>query len=232
MIVIGEQLTSYPRGTEDALTRAGKHALNVGLLHWSHGIMDPTRKAWDDPAFADDRKFIDDCIRSPSGLGWGRCSAFTGPYRWDGDYEWCGAFAARCWSHSIGLAIRKRYFPSTYRLNKYGQHKRAFIESVPTVAPEHRRKWLAIDGDADDIDDFGPRAGDILIVNGKGYGQHITIVERWDPDLMHFLTVEGNATGKGPKGERYQGVVRQVRPLAVCRRLIRPGLCDLIGAPA
>lgn len=43
-----------------------------------------------------------------------------------------------------------------------------------------------------------------------------------------FDTVEGNATGKGPNGERFQGVVTQVRALKDCRRLIRPGLCDLI----
>ncbi len=36
------------------------------------------------------------------------------------------------------------------------------------------------------------------------------------------------ATGRGPKGERYQGVVRQTRALKDCRRLIRPGLCDMI----
>lgn len=212
---------------DETLQHAGRVALNAGLLAWSQGIMDPTRKAFGDPAFADDRAFIDNCIRSPDGLGWGRCSALTGPYRWDGDYEWCGAFAAYCWHASIPLAIRKRYFPSTYRLDRYGQHKRAFLEAVPVVDESSRRKYLALDGDADDVDHFAPRAGDILIVNGKGYGQHITIVEVWDSAAMTFATVEGNATGKGPKGERYQGVVRQTRALKDCRRLIRPGLCDL-----
>lgn len=210
------------------LAHAGRVALNAGLLAWSRGIMDPTRKAFADPAFADDRQFIDDIIRTPDGLGWAACSIFTKAYRWDGDFEWCGAFAAYCWRSSIPLAIRKRYFPSTYRLDRYGQHRRAFAESVPSVPDEMRRKYVALDGDADDVDHFAPRAGDILIVNGKGYGQHITIVERWDPEAMTFVTVEGNATGHGPGGVRFQGVVRQTRALKDCRRLIRPGLCDLV----
>ena len=209
------------------LAHAGRVALSTALLAWQRDITDPTRKAWNDPAFFSDRAFIDSCIRGDEGLGWARCSALTGPYRWDGDYEWCGAFAAYCWHASIPLAIRKRYFPSTYRLDRYGQHKRAFAESLPTVPESMRRKYLAIDGDADDVDEFKPRAGDILIVNGKGYGQHITIVESWNPVTCTFATVEGNATGEGPDGQRHQGVVRNTRPLSVCRRLIRPGLCDL-----
>lgn len=212
------------------LEHAGRVALNTGLLAWQRGIMDPIRKAWGDPAFADDRAFIDACIRSDDGLGWSSCSTVVKSYRWDGDYEWCGAFAAYCWHASIPLAIRRRYFPSTYRLDRYGRHKRAFAEAVPVVPLSMRRKYLAIDGDADDVDAFAPRAGDILIVNGRGYGQHITIVESWDPITCVFRTVEGNATGEGPDGQRHQGVVRQTRPLSVCRRLIRPGLCDLIGA--
>lgn len=214
----------------ESLAHAGQVALNKGLLAWSRGIMDPTRKAFTDPAFADDRAFIDSCIRTPDGLGWARCSALVKEYRWDGDFEWCGAFAAYCWSGSVRLDVRKRYFPSTYRLDRYGQHRRAFLESVPAVTADQRRQYLSFDGDALSIDEFGPRAGDILVVNGKGYGQHITIVERWDPIRCEFETVEGNATGRGPQGERYQGVVRQTRPLAVCRRLIRPGLCDLEAA--
>lgn len=209
------------------LEHAGRVALNTGLLAWQRDIMDPTRKAFGDPLFAEDRAFIDQCIRGDDGLGWASCSPFVRAYRWDGDFEWCGAFAAYCWHASIPLAIRKRYFPSTYRLDRYGQHKRAFAESLPNVPESMRRRYLAIDGDADDVDHFGPRAGDILVVNGTGYGQHITIVESWNPIECVFRTVEGNATGEGPDGTRHQGVVRNVRPLSVCRRLIRPGLCDL-----
>lgn len=210
------------------LAHAGRVALTHGLLAWECGIQDPTRKAFNDPAFADDRKFIDHCIRSEDGLGWSSCSPFVKAYRWDGDFEWCGAFAAYCWAKAgIRLDIRKRYFPSTYRLDRYGQYKRAFVESVTKPAREvDWRKYLAITGDADDVDHFEPRAGDILIVNGTGYGQHITIVEKWDSALMEFHTVEGNATGKGPDGQRFQGVVRQVRKLKDARRLIRPSPHD------
>ena len=211
------------------LEQAGRNALARGIAVWSEGLMDPTRKAFTDPAFADDRRFIDAIIRGPEGLGWSSCSALVREYRWDGDFEWCGAFAAYCWAPYIDLAIRKRYFPSTYRLDRYGQHKRAFLEAVAVVPVEQRRKWLDMStATIADIEAFGPRAGDILVVNGSGYGQHITIVERWNRALGNFSTVEGNATGKGPNGERFQGVVRQMRQLDTCRRLIRPGLCDLI----
>lgn len=210
------------------LAHAGRVALSTGLLAWQRGIMDPTRKAWGDPAFADDRAFIDACIRSDNGLGWGKCSTFVEAYRWDGDFEWCGAFAAYCWHASLRLDVRRRYFPSTYRLDRYGQHRRAFLEAVPTEYPFARRRYARLDGDAEDVELFAPRAGDILVVNGKGYGEHICIVERWDLASMTFETVEGNATGRGPSGERYQGVVRQTRALKDCRRLIRPGLCDMV----
>jgi len=210
------------------LAHAGRVALTHGLLAWEKGIQDPTRKAWGDPAFADDRQFIDDTIRSEGGLGWARCSALVKAYRWDGDFEWCGAFAAYCWAKAgLRLDVRKRYFPSTYRLDRYGQYRKAFGESV--VKPdriEDWRKYLAIDGDGDDVDHFEPRAGDILIVNGKGYGQHITVVEKWNSTALTFDTVEGNATGRGPDGKKFQGVVRQVRKLADCRRLIRPSPHD------
>lgn len=210
------------------LAHAGRVALSAGLMAWEMEIMDPTRKAFSDPAFVPDRTFIDNCIRSDKGLGWARCSALVKEYRWDGDFEWCGAFAAYCWAVAgLRLDIRKRYFPSTYRLDKYGQYKRAFLESVTKPERvEEQRKYLAIDGDAAAIDDFAPRAGDILIVNGKEYGQHITIVSKWRSADLVFDTVEGNATGIGPKGQRFQGVVRQTRALKDCRRLIRPSVCD------
>lgn len=61
----------------DTLEHAGRVALNTGLLAWQRDITDPTRKAFGDPAFAEDRAFIDSCIRSDDGLGWSRCSAFV-----------------------------------------------------------------------------------------------------------------------------------------------------------
>lgn len=212
-----------------SLEQAGREALARGITVWGEGIMEPGgRKQSADPAYADGRQFIDDIIRGPEGLGWSRCSAFVREFRWDGDFEWCGAFAAYCWAPFIGLDIRKRYFPSTYRLDRYGRHKRAFAEAVPVVPVEQRRKWLDMStATVADIEAFGPRAGDILVVNGTGYGQHITIVERWNRALGSFSTVEGNATGNGPQGQRYQGVVIQTRPHSVCRRLIRPGVCDM-----
>jgi len=213
----------------ERLVDAGRVALSRGLLAWHAGVQEPTRKAWKDPAFADDRAWIDATIRTADGLGWSRCSPLVSAFRWDGDFEWCGAFAAYCWARAVTLDVRRRYYASTYRLDRYGKHRRAFAERVPAVAEWQRRAYLAIGGDGLEVDEFGPRAGDILIVGGApgSYGTHITIVERWDSDAETFSTVEGNATGRGPKGDRYQGVVRRERDLSECRRLIRPGLCDL-----
>ena len=49
------------------------------------------------------------------------------PYERNGDFAWCGAFAAYCWS-SLKLDIRKRTFPSTYRLWRDWQSRR-----IPTA---------------------------------------------------------------------------------------------------
>ena len=67
------------------------------------------------------------------------------------------------------------------------------------------------------------------------YGDHITLVERYDPETRLFHTIEGNSRGKGPKGDSRQGVIRSARPLGarkghtyIARRLIRPASTDLV----
>lgn len=220
--------------TETMLVTAGQQALDAALGFWGQRIVDPPRSTWREPAWDRSREAIDRMIRGKGGLGWSRCSPLVGAYRHDGDFEWCGAFAATAW-RTAGLdpELAAVYWSSTYRLDKYAQRALAF--GSPRELRLRRRvtglgrKYLPFGPETtfDDVSRFGPRAGDVLIVNGKGYGQHITLVEAWEPELGAFRTVEGNATGRGPDGTVYQGVTKNLRPFAVCRRLIRPTAGDL-----
>jgi len=224
----------------EVIKKAGQEALRIAISAWNKGIIEPTRKAFTDPSFDDDRFFINDIIHSEMrGLGWPSCSALVKDYRWDGDFEWCGAFAAYAWQ-AIDFSARKHYYASTYRLFRYARYQSppnkfaSYLKAAPegTVA----RKFAELTGTdnnrVDLVEKFAPQAGDILIVNGNDrFGQHVTVVDTWDPATRTFETVEGNATGRGPKGQRYQGVIRQTRAIGVCKHLYRPGFADLVRWP-
>lgn len=230
--MVTRMIESPPRNIE----AAGESALMAAMSFWADNIVDPVRKAWGNADFADSRNFINDCILGPDGLGWTRCSPLVKEYRWDGDFEWCGAFAAMAWGRILRADIRKRYFASTYRLHKYAQHRRAFLEKMPPLPePQARRKYLRLDGtNPAQVTAFAPRAGDIIVVNGKPFtdGEHIAVVRFWDPGARAFETVEGNATGNGPLGgAMHQGVVTQTRELPRCRFIVRPGTCDFMEVP-
>jgi hypothetical protein len=99
--------------------------------------------------------------------------------------------------------------------------------------------------------EWEPAAGDVALVGadpaldpGKipEWGQHVALVRSYDAARGVIETVEGNATGRGPReeghpeGRRYEGVVRCVRPLPTAdngrtyhvRYVIRPGLADCV----
>lgn len=230
------------------LLAAGDAAVKVALKEWDKDIIDPPRKSLYDPTFDDDRKAIDGYIREGVLLG-GVQNPKTFVYKRDGDYEWCGAFAAYAWKDFIHADIRQLYWPSTYRLDCYGRYVAGFkTKNAVSVAKKYKkeddpipRKYLQITPKTtpEQIEEFGPRRGDILIVGtrpGLDYGTHVTLVIRWDPALKVFFTIEGNATGEGPVyGSRRQGVVTQKRPLHAERPhveygaigLLRPGSRDI-----
>jgi hypothetical protein len=221
----------------------GELALSVALETWGKRIVDPPRRTWADAVYDESRLAIDAMIRGPMGLSWSRCSPFRKEYRRDGDFEWCGAFAAWCWRHAgLDPQLAEIYFSSTYRLDRYASRKLAF--GTPREVMLRRRlpgdgrvrHVFGPDSTVEDVEEMKPQPGDILLVDtvgGWSYGHHVTIVERWDPELGAFRTVEANATGRLPDGTIAQGVVRQLRRLEVCRRLIRPPSGDLVnGAPA
>lgn len=132
---------------------------------------------------------IDTYIRDPRGLHW----TWVKPYRRDGQFEWCGAFAAFCFGH-VGLKhdLRYRHLASTYRLFRW-------------AAEDQRARFVA----PADL-----RPGDIGVVGPRGDrdGAHIVLCTAVTPEGIH--TFEGNARGPGPDGTRRPGVTRDFRPFA------------------
>lgn len=209
-----------PRKTDDDLSLAGEKAVERALAMWKLDIFDP--KLYDDtPSAVRSNNFITDMIHN--GLGW----LWEPVYDGDGDFEWCGAFAAKCWE-DVKEALRKAYFASTYRLDRFGQY-RSVDENGPVGDPpdDGCRLCLIVDGDETCREEIAPRAGDIILIGCRSYGHHIALVESYDEKIGVFKTIEGNAFGDGPNGEHQQGVVRTERSIASVRRLIRPGVDDL-----
>jgi hypothetical protein len=214
--------------TVENLETAGRHAVEIAAARWRLNIYDPRQSDKSDDAQRC-RNQIDGYIRD--GLGW----TWEPPYAGDGDFEWCGAFAATCWL-GIKSQLRKTYFASTYRLDRYARGG--------SVNGERNAKGERLIAELDEHSTslpWEPRAGDILLIgpSGSGYGKHICLVESY-ADRM-FTTIEGNGTGLGPNGKRRQGVVRATRYLGTegrvadgvslwhARRLIRPAAADLVS---
>lgn len=209
-----------PRKTDEDLRRAGEEAVAIALRWWQEDIYDPKP---DDtsPAAAYSKAVIGSMITGS--LGW----TWEEPYVGDGDFEWCGAFAATCWG-AVKPELRQLCFASTYRLDRYGAYRDVLGTSTgvrPATGPARVRE--VVDG-LNEAWSIAPRAGDILLVGKKGYGTHICLVESFTAGTGVFNTIEGNAYGAGPNGERQQGVIRGERNLVEVRRIIRPGVDDLI----
>lgn len=129
---------------------------------------------------------IDSYIRSREGSGWTWCD----PYTYNGQYAWCGFFAAWCWT-SVQFPIRKYIFPSCRRLYDNWVNSARHIE----------------------IDQMQP--GDIVVVytaKRSVQGDHITLCVEAPCD-GNFKTIEGNAFGTSGDGTRAEGVVKNTRSL-------------------
>lgn len=144
---------------------------------------------------------IDDFIRGDYGLGWSTADAINWtphqPYTHNGQFQWCGAFAAYCWGHAgLKASIRKTDMASTWRLYKWA----GLNGSDPSG------RVVTMPGDL--------LPGDILVVSRgkKKQGEHICLVERVDHEAKLIHTIEGNARGVGPDGTVYEGVVKRTRP--------------------
>lgn len=221
---------TVPEPTPDEqLAAAGTRALAAAHVSWQKDIYDPS--ASDTTADAVRcRREIDTMIRGGSGLGWTWEPAYAG----DGAFEWCGAFAASCWP-GIKATIRRTFFASTYRLDRYARYQAVGEDANLKPAAGPYRLIVNLDEKSTPASlTFTPRPGDILLIGRKaGYGEHICLVESFDAQAKVFLTYEGNGTGTGPNGERQQGVIRGRRALGgaagswMARRLLRPAPSDL-----
>lgn len=126
---------------------------------------------------------INTYIRSAEGIGWS-----TQPdYVRNGQFAWCGAFAAYCYT-SVKMNIRKKVFPSTYRMYEAWANTSRRI-SIDSVTP-----------------------GDIVIVYAgarKRWGDHITLCEKVCDGYIE--TIEGNAKGTLGDGTYGEGVIKRQR---------------------
>ena len=238
--VLRQQRTALkvPQAPGDRLVNAGRLALVEAKLLWLGKVIDPPDRS---SQYAASRQVIDDLIRSSDGIGWD----WEAPYRQNGDFEWCGTLAAWGWrSAGLTLPLRKLYFPSTYRLDRYARYASVNGEPPSAKPATGRRKLLELDESSGPeaalyAADDPPRAGDILLVGPEksGYGKHICLVESYDLERGLFATIEGNGTGAWPSGGRVHGIVRNLRPVGLGRddpptryhprRLIRPSVSDL-----
>lgn len=210
----------------DPLVEAGWDAFVNALHWWEQDIFDPRPGDRSDDANRC-RSLIQEIIRDcwPEHV-----------YRGDrAGAEWCVMFWRACWTSLVfSPAENATYFPSTYRVSELWAGRSIFGVMCP-VRPG-RQRWTFDAHSTELPPGCEPRAGDLLVV-GDGsprYGDHACLVESYDATIRRFRTVEGNAVGLGPRGNRRQGVIRGSRPLGkrageayYALALYRPSVEDL-----
>ncbi len=211
-----------------ALALAGERAITEATRLWSLDIIDPKYSDRSDRATMSRHRISN--ILAEAGWAW------EVPYKGDGQVEWCGLFAAACW-RKAGLDPRwlATYWASTYRLGQWARY-RSFDDRHPNPRPTSGElRLVATLNEGSTSLPWTPQAGDVLTI-GDGHppnGDHICLVESFDPATLTFATIEGNGTGLGPDGMRRQGVVRGSRHIGgggyCARLLIRPSFDDLIA---
>jgi hypothetical protein len=150
-----------------------KDVLSRANVEWDRVVKDPSQR-------------IDAYIKSSAGLGW----SWEKAYVQNGQFAWCGAFAAFCYTKA-NFNIRKKIFPSCYRLySNWGQTSRK-------IATDKIQR------------------GDIVVVwSGKNsvQGDHITICSNADTLKSGYIsTIEGNAVGTLGDETRGEGVIKRQR---------------------
>ena len=141
---------------------------------------------------------VDSYIKSVEGIGW----SWEEPYTRNGQFAWCGAFAAFCHT-AVKRDIRKKIFPSCYRMF------RAWANTSRKIKPEE------------------VASGDIVVVytsKRSRQGDHITLcVDASTIGEGFITTIEGNAFGELGDGSRGEGVItrqRKVEEFAHVYRLL------------
>jgi len=195
-----------PKSDRLGVAQAPEQVLQIAEGEWASNVSEPPK--------GEEMPRIDGYIRSNLGLGWSSADVNhldkPAPYTRD-SFSWCGAFAAFCYGNITPLALRKKVFPSTYRM-------------YANWAQSSRNRGRS---------DIQP--GDILTVwttsnssvRGKfHYGQHIVLCEYVDGDEIY--TIEGNAKGELGDGSTGEGVIkrtRSIKDVAYVYRLLGEDLC-------
>ncbi len=184
----------------------GELVIETALKCWKEGIRDPKLTDLSQDAEAYRARIL---TFYQKGAGWTWVKRYHGD---SAEQQWCGMFAAYCWkAGGLSEDARKHYLPSTYRLRKWG-----------VLEPGRQVK---------DYQKLHP--GDIVVVGGDSgfsFGSHITLALGHPTKSGFVPTVEGNATGLGPHGEKFEGVVKRRRALTGSYRVrcaYRPLQMDL-----
>jgi hypothetical protein len=158
-------------------------------------LSEQTRQAIDRAHGELDQVVIDPCdrintyIKSKEGIGW----SWESDYIKNGQFAWCGAFAAYCYT-AVSFPIRNKIFPSCYRMYKaWSQTSRC-------------------------IDHAKVQPGDVVVVYSSKraiQGDHITLcIDNSTISEGYITTIEGNAHGTLGNGERGEGVITRQRKLS------------------
>ena len=150
-----------------------------------------------EPEYGGEWQRIDAYIRSSQGLNW----SWESPYTRNGQFSWCGAFAAFCYGESVLPSIRKKIFASCYRM------------------------WANWGSTSRCRDGEQPLPGDIVTVFTNDeqtpvQGNHIVLVVNSPDEHGDFHTIEGNAHGEGPDG-RIEGVIKRTRNISAVAHIYR-----------
>jgi hypothetical protein len=174
------EVDSRPERTVYASPQS-REALDRAQAEWERNVTEPN--------YGGDWQRINTYIKSSEGIGW----SWEADYTKNGQFSWCGAFAAFAYGRSVLPSIRQKIFPSCYRMwSSWGKTSRCR------------------DGEQ-------PQPGDIVTVftsddHSPVQGNHIVLVVSSPDDLGLFDTLEGNAHGEGPEG-RIEGVIKRQRSM-------------------
>lgn len=179
-----DELNELPTDTPQS-AEAGERALEIALGEWEQTVLEPKGEVKKHPILI---RYIQE------GAGW----SWIKKYR-NRKFAWCGCFSAWCWRDSVSLEVRKKRFPSTFRM-------RQWAKGTP-------REIIGLES---------AQCGDIAIVGSKkAYGDHITMIQSIEAEGA--WTVEGNAWGETPlAGPRKEGVIRRFRSREEIRFIYRP----------
>ena len=162
---------------------------NAKPTHHVREVIERACDEWEknvsEPGLGGDPSRITLYVKSREGLGW----TWEDDYTKNGQFAWCGAFAAWCYT-KVRFNIRQKVFPSCYRMYN---------------------NWAGTSRKVGEI-----KKGDIVVVytsdqKKPDYGNHITIALSAPNDEGLFETIEGNAKGFDPDHNIREGVIKRER---------------------